>query len=100
MNRIFADTNVLFPFSVMDLLLAASEDSLHELSWTDTILDEWEDVIELADEYPDEVADTIVRLAAEKKRPPKSPDDLLNDLEHAGVPRFATRIRARRGRAE
>ena len=189
MNRIFADTNVLFPFSVMDLLLALSEDGLHELIWTDALLDEWEDIIvrehkrtketaaaitaaireffadskierrdyqhliaempgkdpddhehmaaaivggatvllthnsrdfpskplamrglrvtdpdaylcELADEYPDEVADTIVRLAAEKKRPPKSPDDLLNDLEHAGVPRFATRIRARRGRAE
>ena len=45
MNRIFADTNVLFPFSVMDLLLALSEDGLHELIWTDALLDEWEDVI-------------------------------------------------------
>ncbi len=35
MNRIFADTNVLFPFSVMDLLLALSEDGLHELIWTE-----------------------------------------------------------------
>ena len=45
MNRIFADTNVLFPFSVMDLLLALSEDGLHELIWTDALLNEWEDVI-------------------------------------------------------
>ncbi len=26
MGRVFADTNVLFPFSVMDVLLALSED--------------------------------------------------------------------------
>lgn len=45
MNRIFADTNVSFPFSVMDLLLALSDDGLHELIWTDALLDEWEDVI-------------------------------------------------------
>ena len=188
MNRIFADTNVLFPFSVMDLLLALSEDGLHELIWTDALLDEWEAVIvrehkrtkqtaaaisaaireffpdskierqdyrhliadmpgndpddhehmaaaiegsatvlithnkkdfpakqlatrglrvsdpdtylcELAAEYPDEVADTIVRLAREKNRPPKSVDDLLNDLEHAGVPHFVTRMIALRGTA-
>ena len=188
MNRIFADTNVLFPFSVMDLLLAASEDGLHEVIWTDALLNEWEDVIarehkrtketaaavtaaireffpdskierrdyqhlvaempgkdpddhehmaaaivggttvllthnnknfppkplamhglrvsdpdtylcELAAEYPDEVADTIVRLAREKKRPPKPPDDLLNDLEHAGVPHFVKRISALLGTA-
>jgi hypothetical protein len=42
MNRIFADTNVLLPFSVMDLLLALSEDGLHELIWTEALLDEWE----------------------------------------------------------
>lgn len=184
MKRIFADTNVLFPFSVMDLLLALTEDGLHELIWTDALLSEWEDVIvrehrrtketavgvttaireffadskiersdyqrfiadmpgndqddhehmaaaivggaavllthnirdfpskplaqrglratdpdtylcELADEYPDEVTGTIVRLAGEKKRPPKSPADLLDDLTRAGVPRFATRLIAR-----
>jgi hypothetical protein len=93
MNRIFADTNVLFPFSIMGLLLALSEDGLHELLWTDELLDEWEA------EYPDEVAGTIVRLAREKKRPPKSVDDLLNDLEHAGVPHFVTRMSALRGTA-
>jgi hypothetical protein len=31
--RIFADTNVLFPFSVMDLLLALTEDEVHEFVW-------------------------------------------------------------------
>lgn len=45
MGRFFADTNVLFPFSVMDLLLALTEDGVHEFIWTDAVLDEWEDVI-------------------------------------------------------
>jgi len=43
--RIFVDTNVLFPFSVMDLLLALSEDGVHTVVWTDALLDEWERVI-------------------------------------------------------
>jgi PIN domain-containing protein len=183
MARVFADTNVLFPFSVMDVLLALSEDGVHEVIWTDALLDEWEEVIvrevkrtpetaasvtaaireffddskveraeyehlidqmpgedaddhdhmaaavarqpctilthnkadfpskplasrgvrvtdpdtylcALADELPDDVTDTIVRLAGEKERLPKTPHQLLDDLGHAGVPRFADKIRA------
>jgi hypothetical protein len=183
MGRFFADTDVLFPFSVMDLLLALTEDGVHELIWTDALLDEWEDVIvreqkrtpesaasitaaireffddcevdradyealvdempgpdeddhehmaaavarqpctilthnkkdfpakplrdrgvrvtdpdtylcELADDLPDEVIDTLVRLAAEKSRPPKTAGDLLDDLEAAGVPNFAAKARS------
>ena len=45
MNRVFVDTNVLFPFSVIDLLLGLSEDGLHSVVWTDALLDEWERVI-------------------------------------------------------
>lgn len=45
MGRVFVDTNVLFPFSVMDVLLALSEDGVHEVIWTDALLDEWEEVI-------------------------------------------------------
>lgn len=182
MGRVLPDTNVLFPFSVMDLLLALSEDGVHEVVWTDALLDEWEDVIvreqrrspetaasitaairaffsdtkveraayaHLVDEMPGpdpddhqhmaaavarqpctiltrntkdfpsrplaargvtvadpdaylcalvnalpaEVTDTVVRLAAEKRRPPKSPHDLLDNLESAGVPRFASQVR-------
>jgi hypothetical protein len=182
MGRVFADTNVLFPFSVMDLLLALSEDGIHDVIWTDALLDEWEDVVvrehkrseataasvtaairdffddskverdeyehligempgadeddhqhmaaaiarqpctiltkntkdfpgkplrergvrvvdadtylcEVADELPDEIADTLFRLADEKRRPPKTPHDLLEDLEHAGVPLFAPKMR-------
>ncbi|MDY7106481.1 MAG: PIN domain-containing protein [Actinomycetota bacterium] len=182
MRRVLADTNVLFPFSVMDLLLALSEDGLHEVIWTEALLDEWEEVIvreqrrtretaasvtaaireffpdaeverseyqhlvsemtgpdatdhqhmaaavarrpctiltknapdfppeplaahgvrvadpddylsELADEWPDEVAAAVVRLASEKQRPARSPHDLADALERAGVPRFAERLR-------
>ncbi len=45
MARIFVDTNVLFPFSVMDLMLALTEDGVHEVLWSDALLDEWERVI-------------------------------------------------------
>jgi hypothetical protein len=44
-GRVFTDTNVLFPLSVMDLLLALSEDGIHDVGWTDALLNEWEDVI-------------------------------------------------------
>jgi predicted nucleic acid-binding protein len=43
--RVFIDTNVLFPFSVMDLMLALTEDGIHDVMWTDDLLDEWERVI-------------------------------------------------------
>src|ERR687891_2002460 len=49
---------------------------------------------ELADELLGEVTDTVVRLAGEKRRPPKTPQDLLNDLAAAGVPHFAAKVRA------
>ncbi|MEU1277258.1 PIN domain-containing protein [Streptomyces sp. NPDC005805] len=176
--RVLVDTNVLFPFSVMDVVLALTEDSVHEIVWSERLLDEWERVIvregrrsaesaasvtravrcffadceittsayahlvdsmpgadpddrhhaaaavaagahalvtwnlsdfpaqelaahgvrvldpdaylcELYGEFPDEVAGTVVRLAAEKRRPPTSLTDALARLAKAGVPRFA-----------
>ncbi|GIH71858.1 PIN domain-containing protein [Sphaerimonospora thailandensis] len=45
MARVFIDTNVLFPFSLMDLMLALTEDSVHTMVWTDHLLEEWERVI-------------------------------------------------------
>jgi predicted nucleic acid-binding protein len=44
-TRVFVDTNVLFPFSVMDVMLALTEDSVHEVLWTEALLAEWERVI-------------------------------------------------------
>ncbi len=41
----FIDTNELFPFTIMDLLLTLAEDFLFTWVWTDEILDEWEEVI-------------------------------------------------------
>lgn len=45
MTRVFADTNVLFPYSLMDLMLTLAEDSIHEFLWSDDLLAEWEWVI-------------------------------------------------------
>jgi len=44
-DRVFVDANELFPFSVMDLVLALAEDLLIDFVWTDELLDEWERVI-------------------------------------------------------
>jgi hypothetical protein len=43
--RAFVDTNVLFPFSLLDLLLALDEDRLHTVLWSDPLLHEWQRVI-------------------------------------------------------
>src|SRR3712207_4472524 len=45
MAKVFVDTNVLFPFSIMDLMLALTEDSVHEVLWSEALLAEWERVI-------------------------------------------------------
>ncbi|GAB3722812.1 PIN domain-containing protein [Nocardiopsis nanhaiensis] len=184
MARVFAGTNVLFPFSTMDLLLALTEDMVHEVIWTERLLAEWQRVIvreqrrspasaeaiasaireyfpegcvpeeyyahlsptmpgddpddrhhmaaalagraqsiltwnladfpsaplaelglrvidpdtylcELFEELPDEITKSVVRMAAEKRRPPRTPEDLAGALDKAGVPDFAERLRLR-----
>jgi hypothetical protein len=49
----------------------------------------------LWDEFPDEVVETIRRLAAEKRRPSLTPEELVGYLERAGVPAFASKVRER-----
>lgn len=45
MERLYLDTNVLFPMTLMDLMLSMAEDFHHELLWSDFLLEEWERVI-------------------------------------------------------
>ncbi len=40
LRRILPDTNVCYPISLLDLLLRLDEASLHELIWTEDLLDE------------------------------------------------------------
>lgn len=47
----------------------------------------------LLDDMPDEMTATLERLAGEKRRPPRTPLDLLDALAGAGVPSFAERMR-------
>lgn len=185
MQRVLVDTSVLFPFSVMDLFLALTEDAVHHVLWTDDLLDEWERVIvrerqrtsetetaasvtaaireffadgrveraayrhlidrmpgddpddhphmaaavaaeadaivtanladfpaeplaalgvrvvgpddylcELMVEHPREIVATLVRMAAEKTRPPRSPAELLTALRGAGLRSFPDQVAA------
>lgn len=45
LQRVFIDTSELFPFTIMDVLLALAEDYLFTWVWTDEVLDEWVEVI-------------------------------------------------------
>lgn len=44
-DRVYVDANELFPFAVMDILLALAEDLIIDFVWSDELLDEWERVI-------------------------------------------------------
>jgi hypothetical protein len=45
LTRVFVDSNELFPFTVMDLILTLAEDLLFEFVWSEELLDEWERVM-------------------------------------------------------
>jgi excisionase family DNA binding protein len=83
--RVFIDTNVLFPFSVMDLMLALTEDGIHDVTWTDTLLDEWERVIvESQRRSPDAAAAitaTIREFFADTRIPAESYRDLVPEVD-------------------
>jgi excisionase family DNA binding protein len=87
MARVFVDTNVLFPFSVMDLMLALTEDGIHDVMWTDALLDEWERVIvEGQRRSPDAAAAitaAIREFFADTRIPAESYRDLVSDVDGA-----------------
>jgi predicted nucleic acid-binding protein len=64
-RRVFIDTSVLFPFSVMDLLLALTEDGVHQVLWTDELLDEWERVIVREQRRSEETAASVTAAIRE-----------------------------------
>ena len=45
LERVFVDSNELFPVSVMDLVFSLAEHGLFDFVWIDELLDEWERVI-------------------------------------------------------
>jgi excisionase family DNA binding protein len=83
--RVFVDTNVLFPFSIMDLMLALTEDGIHDVMWTDELLDEWERVIvEGQRRSPDAAAAitaTIREFFADTRIPAESCRSLIAEVE-------------------
>lgn len=60
LRRVFIDTNELFPFTIMDLLLTLAEDFLFTWVWTDEILGEWEEVIVREGKRTPESATSVV----------------------------------------
>lgn len=85
MARVFIDTNVLFPFSVMDLMLALTEDGIHDVMWSDDLLDEWERVIvRERHRSPDAAAAitaTIRQFFADTRIPGESYRELIDEVD-------------------
>jgi hypothetical protein len=86
--RVFIDTNVLFPFSVMDLMLALTEDGIHDVMWSDDLLDEWERVIvRERRRFPDAAAAitaTIRQFFADTRIPAESYQELIAQVDGPG----------------
>ena len=80
LDRIFVDSNELFPFSVMDLVLSLAEHRLIDFVWTDELLDEWERVI-VREKWRDaasakSVADTVRQFFDDSQIDPADYRDL------------------------
>jgi hypothetical protein len=50
-------------------------------------------LVELFGEHPDDVAQVVVEMAADRSRPPMTTSDVLDALGRAGVPALAARLR-------
>ena len=84
MARVFLDTNVLFPFSLMDFMLALAEDEIHEVLWSEHLLAEWERVIvrenhRTADAAA-KIANDIRRFFPDGEVPASAYIDLVNTM--------------------
>ena len=84
-ERVFIDTNELFPFTVMDVLLTLCENRLFRWVWTDELLAEWEDVIVREHQRSPESARSItaavrVHFSAGRIDPADYRDRITDDL--------------------
>jgi hypothetical protein len=62
----------------MDVLLALSEDGIHDVVWTDALLDEWEEVIVRAHKRTPETAASVTAAIRPFSRPARSSGSSTN----------------------
>ena len=62
LQRVFVDTNELFPFTIMDTLLSLAEERIFSWVWTDELIDEWERVIVREQRRSTDSAAAIVKV--------------------------------------
>jgi predicted nucleic acid-binding protein len=80
MARIFVDTNVLFPISLMDMMFSLNDDAVHEVLWTDHLLDEWERVIVREQRRSPDAAAALTATVREFVSDGKIPDEAYQHL--------------------
>jgi hypothetical protein len=87
------DANVLYPMSLRDLLVRIGQTPLVRVCWTDEILAEW--VNALTRRRPEldldgqTLGELVVAMAADKRRPPMTSQEVVASLRAAGLARSA-----------
>lgn len=94
----FIDTNELFPFTIIDVLLTLSEDRLFDWVWTDELLAEWEEVIvrerHRSAESAGSVTAAVRRWFASTRLDPAVYHDLIGEDLSRTRPTVPMRLRA------
>ena len=90
MERLYLDTNVLFPMTLMDLMLSMAEDFHHDLLWSDFLLEEWERVRERRTPEQAGAITGAIRQAFPSGR--IAPDDYESIIETVPGPDFDDRV--------
>jgi predicted nucleic acid-binding protein len=80
MARIFVDTNVLSPISLMDMMFSLNDDEVHEVLWTDHLLAEWERVIVREHRRSPDAAAAITATVREFISDGRIPDEAYQHL--------------------
>ncbi len=121
LRRVLPDTNVCYPISLLDLVLRLDEVELHEVipttaaavarapatilthngrdfpgpalaSYSVSVHPPDDYLVELFGEHPDVIVDVVSEMAADRRRPAMTPEDVLQALSNAGVPNFAAQV--------
>jgi predicted nucleic acid-binding protein len=90
--RVFVDSNELFPFTIMDLILTLAEDQLFEFVWSEELLDEWERVIVREGQRTQESARSVASTVRESFKDGRIDPTDYRDKEWPELPDLDDRV--------
>lgn len=92
LTRVFVDSNELFPFSVMDLILTLAEDQFFEFVWSEELLDEWERVIVRGGQRSETSARSVASAVRESFKEGRIPPEAYRDKGWPELPDLDDRV--------